>query len=202
MNPVNVFQYPARAHRRRHGPQGYASTAQYRDWLRDEFAFRCVYCLEREQWVHRTGHFHTEHFQPVAHRPDLALEYDNLVYACHVCNAVKQSHAVPDPLRVLLDDAVKVQVNGTLIARTKGAAKLIEMLQLNSGESRRRRRLMLRIIRLAIKHDVVLLRDLLGFPDSLPDLSRWHPPGGNRRPAGVQRSYFARRTRGTLPATY
>lgn len=202
MTRLHAFQYPAHAHRRRHGPQGYASAAQFRDWLRDEFAFRCVYCLEREQWVHRTGHFHAEHFQPVAQRPDLELEYDNLVYACHVCNAVKRDRAVPDPLRVLLDGAVKVQPNGTLIALTKEAAKLLELLQLNSFESRRRRRVMLRVIRLAADHDAALLQDLLGFPETLPDLSRLHPPAGNRRPTGVQRSHFARQARGKLPATY
>ncbi len=202
MTGLTAFEYPAHPHRRRHGPQGYASAIQYRDWLRDEFDFRCVYCLEREQWVHRTGHFHSEHFQPVAQRPDLAVEYDNLVYACHVCNALKRDQTVPDPLRVLLNDAVSVQANGTLTAHTKEAAKLLEMLQLNSPESRRRRRLMLRVIRLAEKHDPALLQELLGFPDNLPDLSRLHPPGGNRRPTGVTRSHFARKSRGTLPTTY
>ena len=202
MTVPNAFEYPAHSHRRRHGPQGYASAIQYRDWLRDEFDFRCVYCLEREQWVHRTGHFHTEHFQPVAQRPDLTVEYDNLVYACHVCNALKRDQIVPDPLRVLLNDAVSVQANGTLTADTKEAAKLLEMLQLNSPESRRRRRLILRVIRLAKEHDPALLQELLGFPDNLPDLSRLHPPGGNRRPTGVTRSHFAKTSRGTLPTTY
>jgi hypothetical protein len=202
MTAANAFQYLARAHRRRHGPQGYASATQYRERLRDEFAFRCVYCLEREQWVHRTGHFHTDHFQPTAHRPDLDLEYDNLVYACHACNAAKSDHAVPDPLRVLLDESVQLQPNGTLLGKTPEAAKLLEMLQLNSPESRRRRRLMMRVIRPAEEHDPALLQDLLGFPDNLPDLSRLHPPKGNRRPAGVSRSHFARRSRGTLPSTY
>ncbi len=202
MTDATAYQYPARPHRRRHGPQGYTTAIQYRVWLRDEFAFRCVYCLEREQWVHRTGYFHTEHFQPVVQRPDLGLEYDNLVYACHVCNAVKGAHSVPNPLRVLLDESVKLQANGTLVGATPEAAKLVEMLQLNSPESRRRRRLMMQIIHLATEHDPGLLEELLGFPESLPDLSRLHPPQGNRRPAGVQRSHFARRTRGTLPATY
>ena len=106
------------------------------------------------------------------------------------------------PLRVLLHDAVSVQTNGTLTAHTKEAAKLLDMLQLNSPESRRRRRLMLRVIRLAEEHDSTLLQELLGFPDSLPDLSRLQPPGGNRRPTGVTRSHFAKRSRGTLPTTY
>ena len=124
------------------------------------------------------------------------------MYACHVCNAVKRDRAVPDPLRVLLDGSVKVQPNGTLIALTSEAAKLLEMLHLNSFESRRRRRVMMRVIRLAADHDAALLQDLLGFPETLPDLSRLHPPRGNRRPTGVKRSHFARQVRGKLPATY
>lgn len=101
MSGIDVFQFPTHPHRRRHGPLGYASAAQFREWLRDEFAFRCVYCLEREQWVNPTGHFHAEHFEPAAQQPNLELEYDNLLYACHVCNAIKQDRVVPNPLRVL-----------------------------------------------------------------------------------------------------
>ncbi len=202
MTVANPYQYPARPHRRRHGPMGYANAAQYRDWLRDEFSFRCVYCLEREQWVHRQGHFHMEHFLPVTVRPDLELDYDNLVYACHVCNSTKSDHTVPDPLRVLLDGSVKLHPNGTLDGQTKAATKLIETLQLNSPEFRRRRRMMRRVIRLAARHDPKLRRDLLGYPEDLPDLSRLHPPKGNRRPAGVEKSHFARRQRGKLPVNY
>lgn len=44
------FDYPELAHQRRHGPQGYAGYHSDRPWLRDEFEFRGVYCLIREQW--------------------------------------------------------------------------------------------------------------------------------------------------------
>lgn len=47
---LTPFAYPAAPHARRHGPQGYANYPEYKDWLRDEFTFRCVYCREREQW--------------------------------------------------------------------------------------------------------------------------------------------------------
>ncbi len=42
---TDPFSYPAGAHVRRHGPQGYAEYANYRPWLRDEFTFRCAYWL-------------------------------------------------------------------------------------------------------------------------------------------------------------
>ena len=47
---MTAFTYPVEPHLRRHGPQGYADVVSDRPWLRDEFAFRCVYCLLREQW--------------------------------------------------------------------------------------------------------------------------------------------------------
>ncbi len=40
-----VFAYASTDHQRRHGPRGYTSYRAYKPWLRDEFAFRCVYCL-------------------------------------------------------------------------------------------------------------------------------------------------------------
>ena len=42
----------------------------YRLWLRDEFAFRCVYCLLREQWGRVTGEFDVEHFRPQVNSPE------------------------------------------------------------------------------------------------------------------------------------
>jgi hypothetical protein len=50
MERVTVFDYAATAHVRRHGPFGYQDYESYRDWLRDEFSFRCVYCLKRIFW--------------------------------------------------------------------------------------------------------------------------------------------------------
>lgn len=44
------FEYPSAPLVRRHGPVGYLDYSSFRPWLRDEFGFRCVYCLRREQW--------------------------------------------------------------------------------------------------------------------------------------------------------
>jgi len=44
------FIFPSVAHVRKHGPVGYTDFTTYKPWLRDEFQFRCVYCLERERW--------------------------------------------------------------------------------------------------------------------------------------------------------
>ena len=61
---------------------------------------------------------------------------------------------------------------------------------------------MLKIISLAAKHNRILYRELLGFPNDLPDLVRLQPPGGNTRPDGVKKSCFVLRERKKLPTTY
>jgi 5-methylcytosine-specific restriction endonuclease McrA len=68
---------------------GYADYASYRPWLRDEFSFRCVYCLLREQWGRVRGAYDIDHFLPVVNHVGLALDYENLVYACTTCNTAK-----------------------------------------------------------------------------------------------------------------
>jgi 5-methylcytosine-specific restriction endonuclease McrA len=90
------FNYPAFPHERRHGPRGYANHESYRPWLRDEFAFRCVYCLTRELWGLFKGVYALDHFLAVIARPDLALVYDNLLYACVSCNLSKGSQQTPN----------------------------------------------------------------------------------------------------------
>src|SRR5689334_17125465 len=95
------FLYPARPHTRRHGPIGYTDLASFRPWLRDEFSFRCVYCLLREQWGRVRGIYEIDHFLPVVHQAQLTLDYANLLYACATCNAAKGGRDVPDPLIVL-----------------------------------------------------------------------------------------------------
>lgn len=59
----------------------------------------------------------------------------------------------------------------------------------------------MRIIELAAERDPALFRQLMGFPDDLPDLSKRRPPA-NSRPEGIQESYFARQARGELSEIY
>ena len=196
------FSYPAAPHVRRHAPRGYANHSEFRAWLRDDFAFRCVYCLEREQWAIRLGHFHIEHFEPVTLYPERELEYDNLLYSCHACNLLKGSKSVPDPLTVFTSESIVVHKTGRIHGKTSDARALIEILQLNSPDFCKRRRLMIEILATTAKANPALHRELLAFPEDLPDLSRLKPPGGNGRPSGVKKSYFVLRQAGRLPETY
>jgi hypothetical protein len=176
------FTYPGQRHLRRHGPQGYADHESYRPWLRDEFAFRCVYCLIRENWRPFQGVYALDHFLPVTARPDLAVEYDNLLYACVSCNLGKGSLQTPDPLVSLIDPEVTVSSDGEIHGQTAEARKLIELVGLNRPRLREFRELLIRMIGLAALHDQGLFRRLLGYPDDLPNLSSLRPPQGNARP--------------------
>src|SRR5438128_1794741 len=83
------FRYPQRAHARRHGPQGYEDIESFRPWLRDDFQFRCVYCLDRESWTNTVASFHIDHFVAIANDAPREFDYDNLLYVCQACNLSK-----------------------------------------------------------------------------------------------------------------
>jgi hypothetical protein len=96
------FSYPQTRHQRKHGPQGYESYKSFKDWLRDEFTFRCVYCLERERW-HPNGQaaFGVDHAKPKgkAKYAHLICDYRNLLYVCNRCNSAKTDELLLDPCR-------------------------------------------------------------------------------------------------------
>lgn len=199
---MTAFLYPVAPHARRHGPQGYADVASYRPWLRDEFAFRCVYCLFREQWGRLKAAFTLDHFVPVSNAPQKERTYDNLLYACAACNAVKGSVLLPDPTKAFTADSVSVDEDGRIIGTTQESLRLIRFLGLDSREETEARMLWIGIIALAQRHDPALYQRLLSFPEDLPDLSRLRPPRGNTRPTGVHECHYAQRRSGTLPAIY
>lgn len=131
---MTAFDYPLTAVLRRHGPQGYADYSSYRPWLRDEFTFRCVYCLKREQWGVATGDFDIDHFEPQTKSPQRAVDYDNLLNSCHTCNLRKGGRNVPDPCTCLTAGQVRVSPDGALDARSDDAKRIILILGLNSEE--------------------------------------------------------------------
>jgi len=198
---MTPFQYPSKPHVRRHGPRGYRDRESFRPWLRDEFAFRCVYCLRREQWDRATS-LHVEHFFPSSQFPDQELAYDNLLYACNRCNAAKSDQITADPCQFLLADAVMVQADGSLLAAERRSRQLIAQLRLNNAEMVHYRRLWLEIIAMAKQANASLYGQLLGFPSDLPNLRTLRPPGGNNRPEGIEQSYWSQRQRGVLPESY
>jgi hypothetical protein len=143
-----------------------------------------------------------DHFQPQTRSPHQALDYDNLLYCCHSCNALKGDADTPDPCTALTAEQIRVKVDGTIEGLSREARKIIRLLALDSESCNRWRRLWLRNIELAAEHSPDQYVQLMGFPDDFPDLSRLRPPGGNSRLGGVEQSYFAQRQRGELPEIY
>src|SRR5438132_86366 len=91
-----VFQYSDTPPLRRHGPCGYSAYQFYKPWLRDEFAFRCFYCLWRERWQADGHHgFGAEHVHPQGTQPGQRLDYDNMIYACNMCNSTRREVPLP-----------------------------------------------------------------------------------------------------------
>lgn len=196
------FQFPRTAHHRVHGPRGHPTYQAYKPWLRDEFSFRCVYCLTREVW-NDAGHnlFTIDHVKPKSLYPKLECTYENLVYACFRCNALKGAVlGLPDPCKVSLAAHLRHR-DGRFFALTPTGKRLVALLNLNEPQRVITRQRYLRLFE--IRHR--LSSDLLtafGYPLELPDLSSRKPPQGNARDKGVQRSYFARRQAKTLSPYY
>lgn len=193
------FTYPPSEVARRHGPDGYTDYRSYRPWLRDEFTFRCVYCLLRERWGHITGQFDLDHFVPQVQNLDEAVSYDNLVYACHACNLRKRDQRLP--ATVLTSENVRIYEDGRIVGLTPESNFIIKALWLDTPQSNEWRRLWIRIVQLAKEHDEEHFQQLMGYPDDLPDLSNLSAPS-NCNPEGIEQSYYACSQRGELPDTY
>jgi len=199
---IAPFTYPEASHSRKHGPDGYAAYESYRPWLRDEFAFRCVFCLTRETWGPFQAQFAIDHFVPVKAHPSAPASYDNLLYTCITCNSAKSDRSVPDPLVVLHQESVWIDQDGYLHTKTTEAALTNELLDLNHPRKAEFRSLWMAVVTLSRRLDPATHRRILVFPDDLPNLKRLLPPNGNKWPAGVELSYHSQRSRGKLPATY
>jgi hypothetical protein len=173
----SAFQYPLQVHLRRHGPLGYLNYQSFKPWLRDEFQFRCVYCLWRERW-HAVGEdtFGVDHLQPRAEAPNRICDYDNLVYACCRCNSVKiDARRVLDPCEEPFGDHLEVSPDGAIQGLTLRGRELIETCQLARPriiEARRRLLILFHILHESNDpRSAALLAHYFSYPDNLPMLS-------------------------------
>lgn len=208
MSLPKPFEYPMEAHERKHGPQGYTEYHKYKNWLRDEFEFRCVYCLEREVWYpDRQASFSIDHVEAQVINPDAISNYDNLVYACRRCNSAKREVPILDPTREGLGKHLEIDSKGRIRHLTREGEVLIELLHLDDDEIIETREEVLAI--LSLKQNMpedekvhLLFDSRFRYPRILPDLVRYRPPGGNTRPKGVMSCHFQRRKEGKLPSHY
>jgi len=202
------FAYPPEPHVRRHAPAGYKHYEDYKPWLRDEFEFRCVYCLHREMWSReRDAVFSVDHVIPQFEAPALVCVYENLVYACLRCNSARQDVRVLDPTQEGMGRHLHIEPDGTVTGLTEEGAFLIELLHLNHGSAPKERLRILRILGRRTKHSgdhgmLTDFRETFGYPENLPDLRKLRPPKGNRLNANKNHCFHARRERNDLPETY
>jgi HNH endonuclease len=193
------FCYPATQHVRKHGPRGHKKPQDYRQWLRDEFDFICVYCLRREIWDERSANFECDHLLPRKHAPHLILEYTNLVYACSSCNRHKATNPAPDPCFHAYGRLVEVHTDGTIRALNPEGKMLIRAARLDDAKTTAWRRLLIGTLRSHTKHAPDLYRAMLGFPSDLPDLTKITPPGGNTQTGSEHACRYQQRLKGQLP---
>lgn len=67
---------------------------QYRAYkieLRADFDQRCGYCNDHDRTFGNIRGFHIDHFAPKSLFPHLTKAYNNLVYACPLCNIAKSN---------------------------------------------------------------------------------------------------------------
>lgn len=184
----SAFRYPEPRRSRRHEPQ-YETYKSCRPWLRDEFMFRCVYCLKRETWGQVTGDFELDHFKPQKINPEKRLDYNNLVYACQRCNGTKSCRTIPDPFKLLTSERLFCDYDGHLRTDDPNVEKLIEYLDLNSPRMIRWRWQWIEVIKLAKSRKKKLYDSLMSLPNDLPDLSRLKPVA-NSREKGISESWL------------
>jgi hypothetical protein len=204
------YDYPSTPHERIHGPSGYEDYRTYKEWLRDEFEFRCVYCLKRERWAtdDEDRIFGADHVFPkgLPQYEHLECEYTNLIYSCNRCNTAKLTAILIDPCREGFSTHLRIKPSGEIEWLTVEGEKIVRKLKLDSPGRTRFRRWLLEFHRAALtKPDgdtAKLLRYLMSYPDDLPDLGSMRPPRGNTKPEGISRSHFERRKRNELPETY
>ncbi len=216
MNWPTPFAYPFQPHQRKHGPAGYAHYEEYKPWLRDEFTFRCVYCLERELWYpDRAASFSVDHIESQSEAPVRTCDYLNLVYACTRCNSSKRAVRLIDPTLVAFGKHLRVDEGGIVHAvEVDGKASqegefLIRLLHLNENPALETRRFRLDVLALKRAYPTDervnrLFIQSFAYPsfEDLPDLQSLRPPGGNSLAENVRSCYRARRRESSLEDVY
>ena len=207
---ISLFDVPREPHVRRHGPH-YADYKLCKPWLRDEFQFRCVYCMFRERWE-RGGwrRYHVDHLVPQSVDPSRVTDYENLVYSCDICNQFKSDETMPSPCDIAYGLHYEFNDEGVAVSLSGDEGKeLIEIVGLNAEhavEHRRRWMVQMReFIALVNQPDeptrTEKLKRWFGYPDDMPNL-RLRKPASNSREEGKNQSYFLCLKRGEIEPLY
>lgn len=208
---MKPFQYPSNSERK-YSPKGYEDYTSFKPWLRDEFDFRCIYCLFRETWyANGNAAFGVEHFVPKSSQAGEALEttYDNLFYACNRCNTMRGTKALVDAEIQIDPDKLGqylcLNAEGEMEGKTKEGRFLIDILGLNSDLHVEWRECLAWLAKEFDPNEsdeplAHLFLFFFTFPTDLPNLGVLRPPGRNS--TNTDACWFQVKERGELPAYY
>lgn len=117
--------------------------SKYRPELRLEAEEKCVYCAIHESSLGGSDSFHVEHYKPKSKFSELTNDFENLFYACAICNRFKsndwpnepkQDHSIPsypDPKLVNYNTLFDIDIDGVLRGRYPASKYMIEKVVLN-----------------------------------------------------------------------
>ena len=133
-----------------------------------------MYCLCRERWFpDGEAAFSIDHLHPQISAPDRRTEYNNLLYTCCQCNAVRGASPVSDPCEYAYGQLLRVLEDGFVEALTSRGRELVEISRLNRPHLVTFRRGMMDVIATLLQRKDTgadeLIRHYLGFPISLPN---------------------------------
>ena len=202
------FVYSQKSHERKHAPAGYEAYQDFKPWLRDEFTFRCVYCLEREMWYpDRANSFSADHVVSQRHDPARVCDYTNLLYACTRCNSLKGPVRLLDPVALAIGQHLSVEEDGNIRSLSKEGEFLIRQLHLNEKPAFDVRKNHFEL--LALKREYPndprvqgLFLQAFCYPDDLPNLVVLRPPAGNTLEPNKYSCHHALREKGLLGEVY
>ncbi|WP_395137785.1 HNH endonuclease [Armatimonas sp.] len=122
----------------------YTDYTRYRPFLRQDFLYRCAYCLRHEYFLGGEAGCVIDHHRPQGGsyaRPDLICVYENLYWCCNECNSIKgdtwPSSAEYTAARRFLDPCqaeddhdlhYRVELGGSLTSLTTVGSYTIENL--------------------------------------------------------------------------
>ena len=181
--PMIGFEYPTSPHSRRHGPAGYRDYGSYRDWLRDEFTFRCVYCLHREQWNNRGGSVSCGALRPDQRGSGWRVRILESSLRMRNLQRDEASHSWPsEPCQVAFNDCLRIMADGRIKALNADGEKLNQVLRLDSEKNVRDRYRWMRALEALRTTDPELYGEYMGFPRicRTSGLSKHHTTRGLR----------------------
>jgi uncharacterized protein (TIGR02646 family) len=127
----------------------------YKNWkneLREEGRYQCVYCAIGEPLFGGERNFHVEHYRPKKRFSELTNVFSNLFYCCAICNSFKGSDwpnepapdfsncSYPNPSAVDYTDLLSVDGTGIVSSDAAAGKYVIERLNLNRAQLRMLRR--------------------------------------------------------------